>query len=96
MDVSCSIPITKKEDGSKQLFAAVYDEVFLGFGEGTGVNILDQNRLYFGLGWQIDKSSNVQVGYLYHRVYKSDGIRRENNSTFNVAYTKNLDFSKND
>lgn len=91
-----SVPLTKKEDGTKQLFAAVYDEVFLGFGEGIGPNILDQNRLYAGLGLQIDNSSNVQVGYLYHRVFKADGLSRENNSTFNVAYTKNLDFSSRD
>lgn len=89
-----SIPLSKKTMVDNTLFLAIYDEVFLGFGEGISQNILDQNRLYFALGWCFNRMSNVQLGYLYHRVFKADGIRRENNHTLQVAFTKNFDFSK--
>jgi len=88
-----SIPLTSDAEGNTQIFAAAYDEVFLGFGEGIGQNILDQNRLYFGLGYKINTQSNIQAGYLFHRVFKGDVITRENNHTLNVGYTYNMDFS---
>ena len=55
------------------LFFSTYEEVFLGFGKGIQKNILDQNRLYFALGWRFDKDMNVQLGYLNHYVIKGDG-----------------------
>lgn len=91
--IFASVPLTKSAEGDTRLFAAAYEELFLGFGEGIGSNILDQNRLYIGLGYKINKNSNIQAGYLYHRVYKADGISIENNSTLNIGYTHNLDFS---
>lgn len=91
--ILASVPLTKNAEGQSKIFAAAYEEIFLGFGEGIGANVLDQNRLYIGLGYAINKNSNIQAGYLFHRVFKSDGIRRENNSTLNIGYTHNLDFS---
>ncbi len=88
-----SIPITKNEAGAQKLFAAAYEEIFLGFGEGIGANVLDQNRLYIGLGYSFSSKGNIQIGYLFHRVFKGDGIHRENNSTLNIGYTYNMDFS---
>ena len=73
------------------LFFATYEEVFLGFGNGISKNILDQNRLYFALGWRCDKDFNVELGYLNHRVIKSDGEHSENNHTLQLAVTYNLD-----
>lgn len=88
-----TVPLTKSAEGKTKLFAAAYEEVFLGFGEGIGVNILDQNRLYVGLGYKINDQINIQAGYLNHRVFKSDGVGRENNHTLNIGYTHNLDFT---
>ena len=89
-----TIPLLNKTMEDNTLFFASYDEIFLGFGEGIASNILDQNRLYFALGWKFNNQSNVQLGYLYHRVYKTDGISRENNHTLQVALSYNFDFSK--
>jgi hypothetical protein len=80
------------EDGT--VFLAAYDEIFLGFGNGIVKNILDQNRLYFALGYRVNANFNLQLGYLNHRVIKSDGLRQENNHTLQTALTYNLDFSK--
>jgi hypothetical protein len=86
-----TVPITRKTLEDNTLFFAAYDEPFLGFGKGIQKNILDQNRLYFALGWRFDKDFNVQLGYLNQRVIKSDGVRIENNNTFQLGVTYNLD-----
>jgi hypothetical protein len=87
-----TVPITKKTLEDNTLFFAAYDEPFLGFGKGISTNFLDQNRLYFALGWRFDKDFNVQLGYLSQRVMKSDGVKIENNNTMQLGLTYNLDF----
>lgn len=87
-----AVPLSKPTMEDNTLFFATYEEVFLGFGSGIQKNILDQNRLYFALGWRFDKDFNVQLGYLNHRVIKSDGERSENNHTLQLAVSYNLDF----
>ncbi|MEZ5043142.1 MAG: DUF2490 domain-containing protein [Saprospiraceae bacterium] len=87
-----SVPITKKKIENNTLFFATYEEVFLGFGKGIAKNILDQNRLYFALGWQFNKAVNLQLGYLNHHVVKGDGVKKENNHTFQMGLTYNLNF----
>ena len=89
-----TVPISKKSMTDNTLFIGVYDEVFLGFGEGIGKNVLDQNRLYLALGWKFNKQTNVQVGYLNHFVLKGNGINAERNHTAQIALTYNLDFRK--
>ena len=89
-----SIPLSKPTMDKNTLFLAIYDEVFLGFGPGIGLNILDQKRLYGALGWKFSNNLNVQLGYLMHYVIKSDGVRHERNHTFQVSCTYNLDFRK--
>jgi hypothetical protein len=89
-----SVPLSRKEMVDNTLFLAVYDEPFLGFGKGIGKNILDQNRLYFALGWRFNKNFNAQLGYLNQYIVKTDGIKAERNHTLQIGLTYNLDFSK--
>lgn len=87
-----SVPLTRKEMLDKTLFLAAYDEPFLGFGKGIQKNILDQNRLYFALGWRFNKQLNMQLGYLNQYIVKTDGIKAERNHTLQIGVTYNLDF----
>jgi hypothetical protein len=88
-----SFPLNKPNVQEGALFLAAYNEVFLGFGENVSkLNILDQNRLYFALGYQFNPQVNLQLGYLNHQLFKDDGIRRETNHTVQVGLTYNLDF----
>ena len=89
-----TVPLSRKEMADNTLFLAAYDEPFLGFGKGIAKNILDQNRLYFALGWRFNKNCNVQLGYLNQYIVKTDGIKAERNHTLQIGVTYNLDFSK--
>ena len=77
----------------KTLFINVNDEVFLGFVEGIGKNILDQNRFNVSMGWKFDNNFNIQVGYMNQFIVKSDGVKIERNHTFLSSISYSLDFS---
>ena len=87
------IPLNKRTLIDKTLFLNVNDEVFLGFGEGIGKNILDQNRFNVSMGWKFDNNFNIQVGYMNQFIVKSDGVKIERNHTFLSSISYSLDFS---
>jgi hypothetical protein len=91
----CNVPLNKCEMSDHTLFLSVWDEIFVGFGEGIAKNVLDQNRLYCALGWRFNTACNIQLGYLNQYVIKKDGIQTERNHTLQAAITYNLDWRKN-
>lgn len=89
------LPLQKSFVAQKKgLFLNVNDEVFIGFGQGIGKNILDQNRFISAVGYQFNKDFSIQMGYLNQFVVKVDGLHMERNHTFWTAFTYNLDFTK--
>lgn len=88
------IPINKQEIDKNTVFIRMYEEAFISFGKNVAKNIYDQNRLYFAFGYQLLPSSNIQIGYLNHLVFKSDGVKYENNHTLQISLTHNFDFRK--
>jgi len=88
------VPLSKPEMKDNTLFLVAADEIFANFGEKVTANIFDQNRLYLALGWRFNKDCNIQTGYLNQFIEKGDGVRKENNHTFQLALTYNIDFTK--
>lgn len=91
-----NVPLNKNVMEKGTIFASVYDEVFLQFGQNFGSNYLDQNRLFGAIGYVFSSNANIQIGYLNHFVVKSNGLDAENNHTFQMALTYNFDFRKKD
>lgn len=91
-----TLPLSNNRLVDNTVFLGVYNEVFLGFGKNIGNNILDQNRLYFALGYRFNKEINVQLGYLNHYVVKSNASSHERNHTLQLALTYNIDFTLKD
>lgn len=89
-----TLPLNKQELEANTLFISANVEPFLNFGKGVEMNILDQNRLYVGLGYQFSENGDLQVGYLNQYIVKEDGVQRENNNTLQVAVRYDLDFRK--
>lgn len=57
-------PINKQRMGPKTLFISVYDEVFFHLENSP----YDRNRFYTALGYQFNRSVNVQAGWLAQNV----------------------------
>lgn len=86
-----TIPVNSREMGEKTWFVSAADEPFISFGNHVAKNILDQNRLYGGIGFQIKPGRNIQIGYLQQLVLKPDGIRMEYSHTLQASVNWNLD-----
>ena len=95
------LPLNHKTMENNTLFLNMNDEVFLGFGEGIGSNILDQNRLQIALGYRFNTSFTIQAGYLNQYLVKNAKVfagnildQAENNHIITIGLTYNLDFRK--
>lgn len=87
-------PINK----NKSLYAAVYDEVFIGFGKNVNANVFDQNRIGVLLGFKFNKNAKIEAGYLNQtlqlgRLVDGQNVFQNNNgliinSIFNIDFTK--------
>ena len=55
-----NIPLSKKEKDKSSYYISLYNEIFLN----SKSTIFDRNRLYAGLGYQINKSTKLEVGYM--------------------------------
>ena len=89
-----SIPFQGKSIVDKSLYLSAYDELMVNFGENVGANFFDQNRAYLALGYKIPKVGRLEVGYMMQNIFKSDGIKIENNGTLQVGISSNIDFYK--
>jgi len=59
-----TIPLNNKEVKPKTLFVGLYNEVFINLSNSP----FDRNRLYGALGYQVNSSTNIQLGYLLQTV----------------------------
>lgn len=80
------IPLNKPKIEANTFFIGVYNEIFMN----TKDVFFDRNRFYTALGYQINKTMQVQLGYLYQRVndFGKDYLQ--------LSWTFNPDFRKGD
>ena len=87
-----------KEIKDKTPYIALYDEIFVGFGENVNANIFDQNRIGILLGYRFNKNIRIEGGYLNQTVQFGRQINGQNvfqnnngliiNANFNIDLTK--------
>lgn len=58
------VPLKGSEITDKTPYAAVYDEVLLGFGKNVGENVFDQNRFGLLLGYRFSPKVRLEGGFL--------------------------------
>jgi hypothetical protein len=74
------------------VFLAAYDEVFAHIGFQKSDFLLDQNRFSTTLGWQLNPTTDLQLGYLNQHIWKTNGLQKENNHTLQLTLNASLDF----
>jgi Protein of unknown function (DUF2490) len=75
--------IGKKKIAPKTPYAAVYDEIFLGFGKNVNENVFDQNRLAVLLGYHFNKKWRVEGGFFQQIVQLGREVNNRNVFQYN-------------
>lgn len=88
------VPITKKRFEPGGLQAVVNDELMVNFGENIVYNHFDQNRLFVGLVYQVNKHAQLQGGYMNLYQQFASGNQFRNQHTVRVFYFHNFDLGK--
>jgi hypothetical protein len=96
--IRLQMPLKGNSIGDKTPYAAVYDEVMIGFGKNVGENIFDQNRIGILLGYKFNDLLRLEGGYLNQIVMLGREVEGKNvfqyNNGFIVSANFNFDFSK--
>ncbi|MCF7559444.1 DUF2490 domain-containing protein [Sabulilitoribacter multivorans] len=58
--LSANIPLCVKEDNMSKFYLSAYNEIFLN----TKTAIFDRNRLYGGIGYNVNQNIRVELGYM--------------------------------
>lgn len=85
------IPLIKKQDAEK-LILKIKDEVMFNFGKNIVKNVFDQNRIYIGLNYPMNKNLAFEAGYLNWFQQRLSGTDFYNRDIirFSVFHTINL------
>ena len=85
------LPLTSKgfEPGGLQFL--LNEEVMVNFGKEIRYNYFDQNRLFAGLVYQINKHAQIQGGYMHLFQQLPAGTTYRDQHTIRVFYFHNLD-----
>ncbi|MCU0441826.1 MAG: DUF2490 domain-containing protein [Bacteroidia bacterium] len=70
-------------------YAAIYDEVFIGFGKNLNQNVFDQNRLGVLLGWRFNKYFRIEGGYFNQILQLPRRVNNQNVFQFNQGLILN-------
>lgn len=88
------LPLTPKrfEPGSLQFL--LNDELMVNFGNNIVYNHFDQNRLFAGLVYQVNKHAQLHAGYMHLYQQLASGNSFRNQHTVRVFYFHNFDLRK--
>lgn len=70
-------------------YAAVYDEIFIGFGKNINQNVFDQNRLGIVLGWRFNKYFRIEGGYFNQMLQLPRRVNNQNVFQYNQGFIIN-------
>lgn len=90
------LPFKKEKIEARTYFAVIYDEVFMSWGEKVTYHKPDQNRIFAGAGYQVDKNFCVQGGPFYQMLIKGNGAQQENNIGILIQFIYNIDLTKHE
>ena len=62
--IRAQLPLQGTQIGDNTPYFAIYDEVFIGFGENVNANVFDQNRFSILFGYKWDTVFRLEAGYL--------------------------------
>jgi hypothetical protein len=91
--IRLQIPLKGNEIKDKTPYVALYDEIFIGFGENVNANIFDQNRIGVLLGYRFNKNLRLEGGYLNQTLQFGRQINGQNVFQTNSGLVLNAHFN---
>lgn len=73
----------------KKVYAAAYDEIFIGFGKNVGENVFDQNRISVLGGYKFNSSFRLEGGFFNQTVQLGREIAAKNVFQYNTGFIIN-------
>jgi len=86
------IALKQNVENSQIPYIAFYDELFVGFGENVGENILDQNRIGVLIGYQFNPYIKLEAGYLNQTLQLAREVNNKNVWQYNNGLIINAIF----
>lgn len=77
------LPLKGNSMGNNTPYAAIFDEVLIGFGKNVNENIFDQNRVGIVLGYKFSDVIRAEAGYLSQVVQLSREVNNRNVFQYN-------------
>lgn len=87
------IPLRGTEIKDKIPYLAVYDEVFVGFGQQVNANVFDQNRIGVLLGYKFNSAIRLEGGFLNQTAQYGRLINGKNGFQYNNGLIISSNFS---
>jgi Protein of unknown function (DUF2490) len=78
----------------ESFFVGGMNEAFYSWGKDVTTQEIDQNRVFIGVGYQINKDFYVWPGFFYQYLLRANGAIQENNVGFLVWVSYNIDFMR--
>jgi hypothetical protein len=89
-----NVPLSKVPYAPNTLAFVFNDEIHINFGKEIVYNYYDQNRLFLGLSYQLNKHNNLQFGYMNVFQQLPAGNRYRVLNVLRVLYYHNLDLRR--
>lgn len=85
-------PILKEKEAGNNIYALIGNEIMINAGNTITYNYFDQDRLYVGVNYEINKKLNLQLQYMHVWQQGSNGLTLNSNEVirFNIYHTINL------
>jgi Protein of unknown function (DUF2490) len=87
------IAIGKKKIEDNTAYAAIYDELFIGFGKNVNENVFDQNRIAILLGYRFNKLFRLEGGLIQQIVQLGREVNNRNVFQYNNGIILNSYFN---
>ena len=88
------IPAFTPTKGPLPDYYSLYDEVALRFGAHNEGRTFDQNRAYGALGWNLNESFQLELGYLRQSLPVANGVIGTQNNAFQLSINSKLPFRR--
>ncbi len=88
--IRLDLPLKGATLEDKELYAAAFNEILIGFGKNVNENVFDQNRLAFLLGYRFSPAVRLEAGYMNQILQQGREVNNQSVFQHNHALLINL------